>query len=76
MIADDLAEQIVNRINQLGKNKVAIPFATDYHDNEWWVYIDVNTRYGTFDIETHHAERATSLKNALSQLRRAITCAA
>lgn len=72
----DLAEQLVDAISQLGPNKARVPYAADYHDGEWWVYIDIDTRHGTFDIETHSPVRADAFRNAFSRLRRELTCAA
>lgn len=61
---------IFAEIERHGPNKAATPFATTYADGQWWVYIEVDSPGGTFDVETHDPHLIVALNNALSRVRR------
>lgn len=75
-MADDYAEAILAEIKKLGINKALIPLATAYQEGQWHVYVDIDTKKLTFDIETMAVTRVQAFKKALAYLRRQISCAA
>ena len=53
-------------------NKASHPVSTAYVAGKWWVFIDVNSRYGTFDFETKSQSLDRALATALKNIRREI----
>lgn len=64
---------IFHEIQKHGLNLSDHPFTMDYHDNKWWVYVEVNMRHASFDVEVSDMERYVALSNALSRVRRGFT---
>lgn len=64
---------IIGTLDLFGRNTSDYPFGIGYRTNKWWVYIEVNSANGTFDLETSAIDLHDALIIALRRIKREAT---
>lgn len=67
---DSLIRDIIETMRLFGRNQSKYPFDLNFHDNQWWVTVELNTTRATVDFETKDASAVVALGEALTRLRR------
>lgn len=65
-------EELINAIMEMvtQKNKATIPFSVAFRNGKWWVYVEMDSRAGTFDLEHKSETLIGALRTAHKNLRR------
>lgn len=61
---------LIDDIKRFPGNVAKHPFGIGWHDAKWWVYVEINSPKGTFDVETSAIDLHDALTIALHRVRR------
>lgn len=65
----ELLDAIMDMVGQ-SNNKATIPFSVAFRGGMWWVYVEMDSRQGTFDLEHKSHTLEGALRSAHKNLRR------
>lgn len=66
--AEELLDAIMEMVTK--RNKATIPLSMAYRDSKWWVYVEMDSPKGTFDLEHKSSTLEGALRTAHKNLKR------